>query len=42
MGFLYFQTGQADKAVMAFEAEKKQFPESTVYMDLVLGKLRQK
>jgi hypothetical protein len=41
MGFLYFQTGQADKAVMAFEAEKKQFPESAVYMDLVLGKLRQ-
>jgi hypothetical protein len=27
---------------VAFEAEKKQFPESTVYMDLVLGKLRQK
>ena len=42
MGYLYFQTGQADKAVMAFETEKKQFPESTVYMDLVLGKLRQK
>ncbi len=42
MGFLYFQTGQADKAVLAFEAEKKQFPESAVYMDLVLGKLRQK
>lgn len=42
MGYLYFQTGQADKAVMSFEAEKKQFPESTVYMDLVLGKLKQK
>ena len=41
MGFLYFQTGQADKAVMAYEAEKKQFPESAVYMDLMLGKLRQ-
>ena len=41
MGYLYFQTGQLDKAAMAFESEKTQFPESTVYMDLVLNKLKQ-
>jgi len=41
MGYLYFQTGQLDKAAMAFESEKTQFPESTVYMDLVLSKLKQ-
>ena len=41
LGYLYFQTGQLDKAAMAFEAEKKQFPESAVYMDLVLAKLKQ-
>ena len=41
LGYLYFQTGQLNKAAMAFESEKKQFPESAVYMDLVLGKLKQ-
>jgi len=41
LGYVYFQTGQLDKAAVAFEAEKKQFPESAVYMDLVLGKLKQ-
>ena len=41
MGYLYFQTGQLNKAAAAFEAEKKQFPESTVYMNLVLAKLKQ-
>ncbi len=41
MGYLYFQAGQLDKAAAAFEAEKKQFPESTVYMNLVLAKLKQ-
>lgn len=41
MGYLYFQTGQLNKAAAAFEAEKHQFPESTTYMDLVLGKFKQ-
>jgi hypothetical protein len=40
MGFLFFQTGQLDQAVMAFENEKKQFPESAVYMDFVIGKVK--
>lgn len=42
MGYLYFQTGQLNKAAVAFDAEKKQFPESAVYMDLVLDKVKQK
>lgn len=40
MGYLYFQTGQTDQAAMAFESEKKHFPESATYMDLALNKLR--
>ena len=40
MGFLFFQTGQLDQAVMAFENEKKQFPESSTYMDFVIGKVK--
>jgi hypothetical protein len=40
MGYLFFQTGQSDQAVVAFENEKKQFPESSVYMDFVIGKLK--
>lgn len=41
MGYLYFQTGQLNKAAAAFEAEKNLYPESKTYMDLALGKLRQ-
>ena len=41
MGYLFFQNGQLDKAAAAFESEKTQFPESTVYMNLVLAKLKQ-
>ncbi len=40
MGYLYFQTGQTDQAAMAFEAEKKHFPESATYMDFALNQLR--
>ena len=40
MGYLFFQTGQLDQAVMAFENEKKQFPESAVYMDFVISKAK--
>ena len=40
MGYLFFQTGQSDRAVMAFENEKKQFPESSTYMDFAIGKLK--
>ena len=40
MGYLFFQTGQPDRAVMAFENEKKQFPESSTYMDFAIGKLK--
>jgi len=40
MGFLFFQTGQLDQAVMAFENEKKQFSESSTYMDFVIGKVK--
>ena len=41
MGYLFFQNGQLDQAAMAFENEKKQFPESAAYMDFVIGKLKQ-
>jgi hypothetical protein len=39
LGNLYFQTGKADKARQEFEAEKAQFPESTVFMDRLIANL---
>lgn len=36
LGSLYFQSGKPGQAVQSFEAEKALFPESTVYMDLLI------
>ncbi|BDT69964.1 hypothetical protein os1_41560 [Comamonadaceae bacterium OS-1] len=36
LGYLYFQAGKPGQAVQSFEAEKSLFPESTVYMDLLI------
>lgn len=39
LGYQYLQIGKGDEARRSFEAEKTQFPESTVLMDRFLGKL---
>ncbi len=39
MGYLYFQIGKADRALQAFETEKKLFPESAVYMNRLIARL---
>jgi hypothetical protein len=36
LGSLYYQSGKPGQAVQSFEAEKALFPESTVYMDLLI------
>ncbi len=36
LGYLYFQTGDPDKAIAAFETEKLLFPESRPYMDRLI------
>ncbi len=40
LGYLYFQTGKNDQAYQSFQTEKSLFPESAVYMDRVLTKIR--
>lgn len=42
LGYLYFKVGDVENARLEFEAEKKQFPESTVLMDRMLGNLARK
>ena len=42
LGYVYFQLGKLDLARQEFENEKKQFPESTVFMDRMLGNLGKK
>jgi hypothetical protein len=37
---LYFQTGKGDQAVQSFQTEKTLFPESAVYMDRILAKVK--
>lgn len=39
LGYLYFQTGKADRALQAFETEKKLYPESNVYMNRLIARL---
>lgn len=36
LGYLYFQAGKSGQAVQSFTAEKSLFPESTVFMDLLI------
>ena len=38
LAMLYGQTGRSDRLVENLEAEKKQFPESTTFMDFLLKK----
>ena len=40
VGYLYFQTGKTDQALQSFETEKALFPESTVYMDRLIARIR--
>jgi hypothetical protein len=40
VGYLYFQLGKTDQALQSFETEKALFPESTVYMDRLIARLK--
>jgi len=40
LGYLYFQAGKADQAQQEFVTEKTQFPESAVFMDRLLARLK--
>ena len=40
LGYLYFQAGKADQAQQEFITEKTRFPESAVFMDRLLAKLK--
>jgi hypothetical protein len=40
LGYLYFQIGKSDQAVQSFQTEKLLFPESAVYMNLMLPKAK--
>ncbi len=40
LGFLYFQTGKPDAAVQSLEHEKALFPESTVYMNRLIARIK--
>lgn len=40
VGYLYFQLGKADQAVQSFETEKTLFPESTLYMDRLIARIK--
>ncbi len=40
VGYLYFQLGKADQALQSFETEKALFPESAVYMDRLIARIK--
>lgn len=42
LGLLYYSDGQPDRALEEFQAEKNQFPESSLFMDRLLGELPSK
>jgi len=42
LGYEYAVSGQKDKALDQFLLEKQQYPESTVYMDLLIKQLQPK
>ena len=42
LGYEYALSGQKDKAYEQFMLEKQQYPESTVYMDLLISQLKPK
>jgi hypothetical protein len=41
VGYLYFQLGKIDQALQSFATEKALFPESTVYMDRLIARIKQ-
>jgi hypothetical protein len=42
LGFLFVQVGEIDSARNQFEEEKAYFPESAVFMDHLLGKMKKR
>jgi hypothetical protein len=40
LGYLYFQAGKGDQAAQSFQTEKALFPESAIYMDRILAKVK--
>ncbi|MFZ2333347.1 MAG: DUF4810 domain-containing protein [Sideroxyarcus sp.] len=40
LGYLYFQSGKTDQALQSFATEKTLFPESAVYMDRLIARLK--
>jgi hypothetical protein len=40
VGYLYFQLGKTDQALQSFETEKALFPESAVYMDRLIARVK--
>ncbi len=40
VGYLYFQTGKLDQALQSFQTEKALFPESAVYMDRLIARMK--
>ena len=40
LGYLYYQVGKADQAKQEFETEKATFPESAVFMNRLLARLK--
>lgn len=42
LGLLYLHTGRTDDALLAWEQEKAAFPESTRYIDYLIGNLKKK
>jgi hypothetical protein len=42
LGYLFNQVGATDSARAQFEEEKAHFPESTVFMDQLLGKTKKR
>ncbi len=40
LGYLYFQLGKTDQAWQSFAAEKSLFPESAVFMDRLMARLK--
>jgi hypothetical protein len=40
LGYLYFQSGKIDQALQSFVTEKMLFPESTVFMDRLIARIK--
>jgi hypothetical protein len=40
LGYLYFQLGKTDRALQSFETEKTLFPESALYMDRLIARIK--